>query len=84
VALDAEELAAWDEPGALAEVRGRFVNDETDAAVVKQAFYSGDADSAGGEAAYGDFEDVETGEVFAPPPPPPLVLSGHAASLTPY
>jgi hypothetical protein len=20
----------------------------------------------------------------APPPPPPLVLSGHAASLTPY
>ena len=66
VALDAEELAAWDEPGALAEVRGRFVNDETDAAVVKQAFYSGDADAAGGEAAYGDFEDVETGEVFGP------------------
>ena len=23
-------------------------------------------------------------DAYAPPPPPPLVLSGHAASLTPY
>jgi hypothetical protein len=29
-------------------------------------------------------EEALDGTPPAPPPPPPLVLSGHAASLTPY
>jgi hypothetical protein len=29
-------------------------------------------------------EDERLGSSAPPPPPPPFVLSGHAASLTPY
>ena len=64
--LDSDELARWDSPAALTAVRKKFVNDETDAATVKAAFYKGEgaADAEGGDVAYGDFEDLETGEVF--------------------
>jgi hypothetical protein len=65
-----EELARWDNVAVLAAVRSKFVNDETDAATIKAAFYAGGGGSGGGEedggdVAYGDFEDLETGEVFA-------------------
>ena len=63
------DLAHWDTAAAVAAVRHKFVNDETDAATVKAAFYAGGSagggDEDGGEVAYGDFEDLETGEVFA-------------------
>ena len=36
--------------------------------------------SGSASAPHGGHDD----DVKAPPPPPPLVLSGHAASLTPY
>ena len=29
-------------------------------------------------------DEIEEVSIPPPPPPPPLVLSGHAASLTPY
>ncbi|KAJ1480647.1 hypothetical protein T484DRAFT_1626822 [Baffinella frigidus] len=46
-----------------------FVNDDTDAATVRKAFYAGEGEGEGkegGELAYGDFEDMETGEMFGP------------------
>lgn len=49
----------------MSSVRSRFVNDETDAATIRKAFYDGGEGGAQeGDAAYGDFEDLETGETF--------------------
>jgi len=49
----------------MSSVRSRFVNDETDAATIRKAFYDGNEGGAhDGDAAYGDFEDLETGETF--------------------
>ena len=67
--LSGELLQRWDTVDAIAAIRRKFVNDETDAATIKAAFYKGDepgsGDADGAEIAYGDFEDLETGEVFA-------------------
>eukprot|EP00960_Hanusia_phi_P051725 760971-Hanusia_phi.AAC.1 len=60
-----EELACWDDPKNIKEIRRKFVNDETDAATVKEAFYKEEGEKEDGDVAYGDFEDLETGEVFA-------------------
>jgi hypothetical protein len=37
--LGHEELRRWDSAAAIAAVRSKFVNDETDAATIKAAFY---------------------------------------------
>jgi len=68
--LDTQQLTRWDSAAAIAAVRKKFVNDETDAATIKAAFYQGGdggggKDEDGADVAYGDFEDLETGEVFA-------------------
>jgi hypothetical protein len=58
--LDEEDADAWADDALIASVRARFVNDETDMATIKKAFYE-EGNKGDGEATYGDFEDLETG-----------------------
>eukprot|EP00887_Chlorella_sp_A99_P004810 scaffold4.g4810.t1 len=67
-----EQLHKWEDPGAVEALRNRFVTGDWDAGAARAAARPGEEGEEGGEGgeegeeeeAYGDFEDVETGERF--------------------
>ena len=61
--------------------RGRF---EPDAGVVALSVFRRESDGRRYLQVRVSGYELPSGANVPPPPPPPLVLSGHAASLTPY
>ena len=67
--ISIESLRHWQTPGAAEELRNRFVTGDWQAGEARSSARPQDDDHGSGtdsdEDVYGDFEDVETGQVFA-------------------
>ena len=61
---DPDALSTWDDPEAIEQLRNRFVTGDRDAGAARNAARPDEEESGDDDEVYGDFEDLETGQVF--------------------